>query len=231
MADRFFTPSPLAPGELVLDGPEAHHLVAVRRFAAGDRVTLFNGDGREYPAEVVAVGKRSATLTVLAAVEADRELGFPLVVAAALPKGDRTDFLVEKLTELGVTRFVPLATARSVVVPKDSTVEKFRRAVIEASKQSGRNVLMAVGPPARWGEFVRSAGLPAARLLLQPGGEAFPGPPAGGAALAVGPEGGFTEEEVAAAVAAGWRPVTLGPRVLRVETAAVAAAAWATLRD
>src|SRR5687768_11209096 len=117
MADRFHTPAPLAPGEFVLDGPEAHHLAAVRRFGPGDRVTLFNGDGREYPAEVVSVGKRSVVLNVLAAVEADRELGFELAVAAALPKADRADFLVEKLTELGATRFVPLVTARSVVVP------------------------------------------------------------------------------------------------------------------
>ncbi len=224
MADRFFTPQPLAPGEVALDGPEAHHLAVVRRFGPGDRVTLFNGDGREYPAEVVAVGKRSATLAVLAAVEADRELGFPLVVAAAPPKGDRADFLVEKLTELGATRFVPLVTARSVVVP--TGMEKFRRAVIEASKQCGRNVLMAVDPPTRWAEFVRSADLPAVRLVLHPGRGALPESAAGGAAVAVGPEGGFTADEVAEAVAAGWGPASLGPRVLRVETAAVVAAAW-----
>jgi 16S rRNA (uracil1498-N3)-methyltransferase len=228
MADRFFTPQPLAPGEVALDGPEAHHLAAVRRFGPGDRVTLFNGDGREYPAEVVAVGKRSATLAVLAVVEADRELGFPLLVAAALPKGDRADFLVEKLTELGATRFVPLVTARSVV-PKESAVEKFRRAVIEASKQCGRNVLMAVDAPVRWAKFVRSADLPAVKFVLHPGGGALPESAAGGAAVAVGPEGGFTAEEVSEAVTAGWRPASLGPRVLRVETAAVAAAAWFSL--
>lgn len=228
MADRFYTPHLLAPGDFVLDGPEAHHLASVRRFGPGDRVTLFNGDGREYPAEVVAAGKRSVALTVSPAVEADRELGFELVVASALPKGDRADFLIEKLTELGATRFVPLVTERSVVLPKESAVEKFRRAVIEASKQCGRNVLMAVDPPARWGAFVRSVGLPAVRLVLHT--EGGPSPPAedvrAGVAVAVGPEGGLTAAEVAEAVAAGWRPTTLGPRVLRVETAAVAAAAW-----
>jgi 16S rRNA (uracil1498-N3)-methyltransferase len=158
-------------------------------------------------------------------VAASRELGIELVVASALPKGDRGDFLVEKLTELGATRFVPLVTARSVVVPKGNAVEKFHRAVIEASKQCGRNVLMAVDPPARWGEFVRSA-LPAVRLVLHTdGGVPFPGAAGAGVAVAVGPEGGWTPEEVAEATAAGWTAATLGPRVLRVETAALATVA------
>ena len=122
MADRFFTADPLGPGEYVLSGPEAHHLAAVRRFAPGDRVVLFNGDGHDYPAEVISVGKKSVVLTILEAVVADRELGFPLVVGSVLPKGDRADFLIEKLTELGVTRFVPLITARAVVQDRKSVV-------------------------------------------------------------------------------------------------------------
>src|SRR5262249_47518234 len=150
---RFYTPDPLGPGEYTLAGADAHHLAAVRRFAPDDRVILFNGDGREYPAEVVATGKRSVVLNVLGSQAIDRELGFPLVVGSALPKGDRADFLVEKLTELGVSRFVPLVTARSVVHPKESAVEKLTRAVIEASKQCGRNRLMAVDVPQRWEAF------------------------------------------------------------------------------
>ena len=107
MADRFYTSDALGPGEHILTGAEAHHMLAVRRFAPGDAVTLFNGDGNEYPAEVVAAGKKAVTLRVLRAAPADRELPFPLVVASALPKGDRADFLIEKLTELGVSDFVP----------------------------------------------------------------------------------------------------------------------------
>jgi 16S rRNA (uracil1498-N3)-methyltransferase len=228
MSDRFYTDDPLGPGEYVLTGPEAHHLAAVRRFAPGDRVTLFNGDGREYPAEVVSAGKRSVVLNVFPAVAADRELPFFLCVASALPKGDRADFLVEKLTELGLTRFVPLVTARSVVVPKANVVGKLTRAVIEASKQCGRNRLMVVEEPWAWAEFVGRDDLTADRYLLHPVGPGLPAAaPAGGAAIAVGPEGGFTDEELAAAAAAGWQRASLGPRVLRVETAAVAAAAWA----
>ncbi len=224
MADRFYTPDPLGPGEYVLTGPEAHHLAQVRRFAEGDAVTLFNGDGREYPAHVLSASKRAVTLTVLAPVEADRELAFPLVVGSALPKGDRADFLIEKLTELGVTRFVPLLTTRAVVQPKSSVVEKFTRVVIEASKQCGRNRLMQIDPPRKWSDFVSRTDLPGARVVLHTG----PGlaqVSAKGGTVAVGPEGGFTAEEVAEAVACGWAVASLGTRVLRVETAALAAAA------
>jgi 16S rRNA (uracil1498-N3)-methyltransferase len=227
VSDRFYTADPLGPGEYALAGPEAHHLAAVRRFAPGDRVVLFNGDGNDYPAEILSVGKRAVALTVLAPVAVDRELPFPLVVGSALPKGDRADFLIEKLTELGVTRFVPLLTARAVVQPRPAVVEKFARAVIEASKQCGRNRLMAVDAPQKWEAFVARADLPAARLVLHPGpGLASLGAP-GGRAVAVGPEGGFAPEEVALAAEKGWLAASLGPRVLRVETAAVVAAALA----
>ena len=223
MADRFYAPDLTGPGEFVLAGPEAHHLATVRRFAPGDRLTLFTGDGFDYPADVVAVGKKAAVLNVLPPVAVDRELPLPLVVASALPKGDRTDFLVEKLTELGVTRFVPLVTARSVVVPKSA--EKFGRAVVEASKQCGRNRLMTVDPPRSWAEFLRLADLPAARVVLHTGPGLAPLSGEGGIAVAVGPEGGFTDDEIGQAIPVGWTTASLGPRVLRVETAAVAAAA------
>jgi 16S rRNA (uracil1498-N3)-methyltransferase len=234
MSDRFYVPAPPPAGEFVLTGPEAHHLAAVRRFAPGDRVVLFTGDGNEYPAAVLSVGKKQVALSVFAGVPVDREVGFRLEVAAALPKGDRGDFLVEKLTELGVTRFVPLVTARAVVRPGASRVAALRRAVIEASKQCGRNLMMRVEEPAAWEAVVKAGDLPGRRLILHPGAKYLtPQPPSlrekgekdQGVIVAVGPEGGFTDDEVAAAVAAGWERVSLGPRVLRVETAAVAAAA------
>jgi len=231
MADRFYTPDALVPGEYVLTGPEAHHLAAVRRFGPGDRVVLFNGDGRDHPAEVVAADRKRSLLNVFPAVAADRELPFPLEVAAALPKGDRGDYLVEKLTELGVARFTPLVTDRTVVHPKEARLEKLQHAVIEASKQCGRNVLMRVAPLTSWAAFRASAELPAVRLLLHTSGERVSvnavGP--GGVVIAVGPEGGFTNAEVT--TAEGWVRVGLGPRVLRVETAAVVAAGWFALHS
>ena len=148
-------------------------------------------------------------------------------MAVPLPKGDRAQFLVEKLTELGATSFVPLRTRRSVVHPRETRLDKLQRSVIEASKQCGRNVLLQVGPLTDWERYCRGENLPALRLLAHPGGSAPPGRGASDVALAVGPEGGFTDDEVALAEAAGWQLVGLGPRILRAETAAITAMAVA----
>ncbi len=226
MADRYFIDTALSLGVVDLDGPEAHHLATVCRVRPGDAVCLFNGDGHEYPARVVEVAKRSVTLEVTAVESPPREVGYRLEVAAPLPKGDRAQFLLEKLTELGVTSFTPLQTVRSVVQPREAKLEKLQRHVIEASKQCGRNVLLQVQPLIEWKTFCESPVLPPLRLMAHPNAErGTQSAERGDIVFAVGPEGGFTEEEIAQALAAGWRPVTLGPRILRIETAALALAA------
>ncbi|MFO0935845.1 MAG: RsmE family RNA methyltransferase [Gemmataceae bacterium] len=225
MADRFFTPQPLGPGSIELEGDEAKHLAAVRRFGVGDRVFLFNGDGREYPALVSNVAKRNVTLQVESALEPRRERPDPLTVAAAIPKGDRCDFLIEKLVELGVGSLIPLITERSIVIPKPEKAEKWERAVIEASKQCGRNVLMKIEPPLAWDALMNRPQLPASRFVLHTGPD-LPAltPTRGEVIIAIGPEGGLTPREVDLARESGWQPRSLGPRVLRMETAAIAAA-------
>ena len=241
MAERFYVNCPLALGLVEIEGPEAHHLAAVCRARPGQRVCLFNGDGHEYPSEVVATSKRSVTLKVLSLATPPRELGFPLQVAVPLPKGDRAQFLAEKLTELGVTAYIPLRTQRSVVHPSESKMDKLERYVIEASKQCGRNVLMRIDQLTAWDTYCRRGDLPPTKIVAHPGcGTGFQSCLAGndrigilsrrqasGVALAVGPEGGFTDEEIDQARSAGWQVVGLGPRTLRVETAALALAAWA----
>jgi 16S rRNA (uracil1498-N3)-methyltransferase len=227
MAERFYVNRALAAGPIALQGPEAHHLATVCRLRPGDRVCLFNGDGREYPAEIIAVARRSVELQVLTVEERRRELGFRLEVAAPLPKGDRAQFLLEKLTELGATVFVPLQTERSVVHPRETKLEKLQRYVIEASKQCGRNVLLRVEGLTNWESYCRRADLPELRILAHPCAASEMRPSRCDVAVAVGPEGGFAENEVALARAAGWRPVGLGPRILRVETAALALAVLA----
>lgn len=224
MADRFYTNSPLGPGQSVIQGPEAHHLATVLRARAGDAVCLFNGDGAEYPGIVVEVAKKHIVVEVTGRDTPPRELGWHLEVAVPLPKGDRGDFLMEKLTEIGVTDFVPLRTRRSVVHPRATARDKLERAVVEASKQCGRNVLMRVHEIANWDDYCRRRDLPAKRLLAHPGGDSLTIASAGDVAIAVGPEGGFTEEEVALAGTCHWQWIGLGPRILRVETAALALA-------
>jgi 16S rRNA (uracil1498-N3)-methyltransferase len=226
MSDRFFTPQPLGPGLVTLDGDEAKHLGTVRRFGPGDRVTLFNGDGNEYPAVITDAGKRSVALTIDAVESPNRERPFPLTVASAIPKGDRGDFLIEKLVELGVTTFIPLITERSVVIPKPDKREKWERAVIEASKQCGRNVLMSVDDPSPWDGLLQRFTNVTNRFVLHTGPDLAPLTRLNEAALiAIGPEGGLTESELSAAVKAGWQLRSLGPRTLRMETAAISAAA------
>ena len=227
MADRFYLNCPLAPGPVVLTGSEAHHLATVLRARPGDAVSLFNGDGAEYPAVVAEIGKKQVLLEVTERSVRKRELGFTLAVAAPLPKGDRGDFLIEKLTELGVTEFVPLMTRRSVVQPTETRLGKLTRVVIESSKQCGRNVLMSIGDLTAWEDYVSRLDLPRHRIVAHPGGMALAGRAGTDVAMAVGPEGGFTDEEIAAARGAGWQVVGLGPCILRVETAAIALAVLA----
>lgn len=221
MSDRFYVNCLLQPGLVAVAGPEAHHLRTVCRLRPGDQVCLFNGDGHEYPAEVVDSERHRVTLEVRGVATPAREVGFRLEVAAPLPRGDRGQFLVEKLTELGVTVFVPLRTQRSVVHPADNRLEKLQRYVIEASKQCGRNVLMQVESLADWTNYCRRERLAPIKILAHRGGMARKWTPAEDTVLAVGPEGGFSEEEIALAQAAGWFLLDLGPRILRIETAAL----------
>jgi len=226
MAERFYTNSALAVGSVLLQGPEAHHLATVCRFQTGDRVVLFNGDGCEYVSEVVSIGRKQAELRILGCDKPQRELGIRLEVASALPKGERADFLIEKLTELGVTAFVPLRTQRSVVHPRETKLDRLQRTVIEASKQCGRNVLMQIHALTDWNDYCRDRNLPARKLLAHPAGLALESNlRCCDVCIAVGPEGGWTTEEIEQAAHAGWEMVSLGPTIFRIETAALALAA------
>lgn len=229
MSERFYIDMDLAPGEVELVGPEAHHLATVCRLRTDDEVTLFNGRGEQYPARILQASKRVVLLKVNAIEAAVRETPFPLEVAVSFPKGDRADFLVEKLTEVGVTRLIPLQTARSVVHPRETKLERLHRQVIEASKQCGRNRLMEIGELATWESYCVSSSLPKYRVLAHPSGSPWTGIPASEpSVIAVGPEGGFTEDEVKVAIGHGWKPISLGPRILRVETAAIVLAGLLT---
>ena len=219
---------------------------------------MFDGSGAEFTARLERVGRTEVELAILCREEVNRELALELTLGAALPKGDRAKWLVEKAVELGVKRVVPLVTARAVARAGPLALARLRRTVIEASKQCGRNRLMEIAEPQGWPDFLAATQSTALRLVAQPEGQPSASkaaaaralsdselsqseavhqgpylPPGEGmgegrlatdaaaAALAVGPEGGFTPDEVSMATAAGWRPVSLGPRILRTETAAI----------
>jgi 16S rRNA (uracil1498-N3)-methyltransferase len=230
---RFFYPAlpPSPAGEIDIGGPEAHHMIRVRRLGEGDRVLLFDGTGREAEAEIVAVGRRAVRLALRAPGGAGRELSTRVVLGVAPPKGKRMQILVEKATELGVAAIFPLVAARTVVLPRareEAKIEKWRKTTIEAAKQSGRGRLPDLLPAQSFDEALAIEA--ARRLILDPGPRARPirelfaaGAPS--VLLLVGPEGGFTAEEVERAIAAGFEAACLAPTILRVETAAIAALA------
>jgi 16S rRNA (uracil1498-N3)-methyltransferase len=234
MPHRFYLTDLPETGAAVLDGLEAHHLLHVLRASVGEVVELFNGKGLVASAEVVKAGRRDVELRVL---ESRHETApaRQVIIGTAVPKGDRFDWLIEKATELGVTKIVPLTTERSVVDPRDSKLDKLRQTVIAACKQSGRNHLLELAPVTPWGQFVRETLGPSHSFIAHPGPDA----PAMSSALlgdhsqitfAIGPEGGFTDGEVAMAIEHQVRPVSLGPLILRIETAAVALAASVMMR-
>jgi len=234
MSDRFFASHPITAGRVVLDGPEAHHLLHVMRAKVGQRVTLFDGSGAEFDAEIVKCNRTDVELRIETRRDVDRELPFELVVGVSLPKGDRQKWLVEKLTELGVSELVPLETERGVAQPTDSALDRLSRSVVEAAKQCGRNRLMRIAKPQAWGEWAGAeiAESSTRRLIARPDGASLATQEVSRplhSRLAIGPEGGLTDCEVDAAVAAGWQSVNLGRRILRVETAAVALAAVVAL--
>jgi len=237
MAQRYFSQSPLAGDRALLAGPEAHHLVHVMRAGPGDCVVLFDGSGAEFDAVVERPGRNEVLLRLTARREVDRELHVEITLGVALPKGDRQRWLVEKAVELGVRRLVPLATERSVAQPVERALRRLQRTVIEASKQCGRNKLMEIPGAQGLADYIASPDPGSLRLLAHAPArpesdpqQTSPPPcvletPTGsanrGVYLAVGPEGGFTDGEVATAEASGWRLVDLGRRTLRVETAAL----------
>ena len=235
MSDRFFSSTPITTERVTLDGPEAHHLLHVMRAAAGEPLTLFDDSGAEFAAVVETIRRSELIVCIIERRDVNRELPFSLTVGVALPKGDRQKWLIEKLTELGVTTLVPLITERGVAQPTAGAAERLTRAVIEAAKQCGRNRLMQIAKPQAWGDWIAQVGdLSSAtrRFVSHPGGmpltetDLYPPQPT---SLAIGPEGGLTDAEVAAARSAGWQQVSLGPRILRVETAAIALAAAVAL--
>ena len=230
-APRFFAPVDLALGaEIRLPDRAAHHL-AVLRLRGGDGVTLFNGRGGEFAAELVRLSAGQAWARVLTGCDPERESPLCVALAQCVSSGDRMDTTLQKSTELGVRRIVPLASERSVVRLSGDRAEKrvahWRNVVIAACEQCGRNRVPEVAGITGIEAFLHDEDPGDLRLLLDPEADRalreLPRPEK--VSLLVGPEGGLTERERASAERAGYVPVRFGPRVLRTETAPLAAIA------
>jgi 16S rRNA (uracil1498-N3)-methyltransferase len=232
MSERFFSAQPIAGPEALLAGDEAHHLAQVMRAKVGDEVVLFDGSGAEFPARVAAIGRKEARLAVLGRREVDRMPRRRVTLGVALPKGERQKWLVEKITELGAAMLVPLVTAHGVAQPTDAACERLARAALEAAKQCGRNRLLEIAAPIDARQWFAQAPATALRLIAHPpeadSAAPFPAIDRDEVFAAIGPEGGFSQDELAAAQEHGWQRVSLGERILRVETAAIALAALLT---
>ncbi|MCH2181837.1 MAG: 16S rRNA (uracil(1498)-N(3))-methyltransferase [Mariniblastus sp.] len=229
MANRFFVKPPVAD-RCLITGESAHHMINVMRMKAGDSVTLFDGTNREYQGSITELDRKSVTISIQSVNEVSREPEVRSTLAVAFPKGDRQKFMIEKLVELGVNKLVPLLTERSVVKIQPRSMEKIERWIEEASKQSGRNQLMQVEPAVSFKDWIQRP-TEGPRFLADPRAPqasvtdaARRAQTAKSVSLSIGPEGGFTSQEIEDAGRAGWAPLRLGTTTLRIETAAIAAA-------
>ena len=225
MAERFFVETAIASTQVVLTGDEAHHLARVMRASVGDLLWLFDGSGIDYQARIVSLRKQAVELEIVHK-QPGRVGHQQLSLAVALPKGDRQHWLVEKLTELGVGKLIPLQTERSVASAAQAK-ERLKRWSIEACKQCQRSDLLEIAPPTSLSELIAQTDEQTQKFVAHPGGEPLTTiRPQTSSLLAIGPEGGFSDDEVALLQTAQFAQVSLGSLILRVETAAIAAAVW-----
>jgi 16S rRNA (uracil1498-N3)-methyltransferase len=233
---RLYVAERLGTGvELRLGDDAARYLGRVLRLRAGETVHAFNGDDGEWSATIAKIGRDRVTLLVQGTVETETESQLEIHLVQGISRGERMDFVVQKATELGVDRITPVLTDHGVVKLDNKRAEKRRlhwqRVAESACEQSGRLSPPRVDAPQLlngWFGAVRAAGRK--DLILVPGaGRSLKdvGAPAAGLCLLIGPEGGFSEREHDDAQLAGFEAVSLGPRILRTETAAVAALAIA----
>jgi 16S rRNA (uracil1498-N3)-methyltransferase len=230
MAPRFYLDAPLRAGSVcTLSEDAAHHAIHVLRLREGEEVSLFNGRGGEYAARIASIQRLRISIDLLEHRQVEREAPLRVTLVQGVSAGEKMDSTVRKAVELGVAEIQPLLATRSVARPKgeraDSRRAHWQKVVIAACEQCGRNRIPAVQPLTSVEDYKPGEGM---KVLLSPQAklkfsEAIKASTA--FILAAGPEAGFTAQEEAAFVAAGFVPVSLGPRVLRTETASVAALA------
>lgn len=230
---RFFCPQALAIGAIIhLPEAVAHH-VQVVRLAPGAAITLFNGEGGEYTATLVSIEKKRVSAELKVFTPRTVELPYAVTLAQALPEASKMDWIIEKAVELGAAAILPLSSQRCVVRLTSERAEKklahWQAIIVSASEQSGRNRLAQLGPLSDFQSWIGQQDMHRRIILTPRAGQSLADwakhQPPQAVTLMVGPEGGFSEAEEAAALAHGALALSMGPRILRTETAALAALA------
>jgi len=228
---RIFANTPFVSGQQVrLEGQVAHYLGKVLRLTQGNALTLFNGDGLEYSASIEAVAKHHVDVMIGASQQPGTESPLNTLLGLGISRGERMDYAIQKSTELGVSRIAPLFTTHCEVrlnaERQDKRVEHWQQIAISACEQSGRVKVPEILAPMSLADFVQQCNEQVKLVFDLDEAASLSGPrPSGGVALLIGPEGGLAPEEINLAREAGFQGVRLGPRVLRTETAPVAALA------
>ena len=233
---RFYVPRQAVKGNMItMRGPEAHHAVDVMRLSKSDEVVVFDGTGKEYHGTIKEISDKSLSIDITSTEEIVIEEAFSITLIQAVTKKDKMDYIVEKATELGVASIIPVFTDRTVPKWDESKMAahaaRWQKIANEASKQSGRVRVPSVGKVASFNEIIKiSSGCDLALIAALskdsvPLKKALNGFKDGSLALAIGPEGDFTPDEVAAARTAGFKLISLGRNVLKSDTAGLAALA------
>ena len=234
MTRRYFLPDfPPNGVPISLPPPESMHAIKVMRVQVGESFQVFDGRGRQADATVVNVSRNDCQIRLDSPEWVDREPKRKVSLAIAMPKPDRCRELIERLSELGVTRVTPIHAERTQRSPSANLIEKLRRAVIESCKQSNRNVLMEITDPLTLNSYLHDysnnsdLSLPI-QWIAHPDGQPVQSlsiPSSDPVSILIGPEGGWTDQEIANSISAGFQKVGLGKRIYRIETAATYLAA------
>lgn len=227
---RVYVESPVAAGKrVVVEGSAANHIARVLRLRSGDALTVFDGSGGEFGARIEEFRKEAVVVTVEEHRPLDRESPLPLTLIQGISRGERMDWVIQKATELGASRIVPVFTKRSVVRLDEKQAQRklqhWRAIAVAACEQCGRNRIPDLAAPLDFFDALHLDSTPT-RLLLSPTGDLRIDDlkdVGTGITVLIGPEGGLEDIEQESAIAAGFQAVRLGPRILRTETAAIAA--------
>ena len=226
---RFYTPSTLqVDDEIELDAQLSHYINNVLRLKQADPIVLFNGDGNEYSAEVLSITKKQVVVIINSQLSMSSESPLHIHLAQGVSKGDRMDFALQKSVELGVNEITPVINERCAVKRSADRWQKkhqqWQKIIISACEQSGRNVLPTLHQPVSLNKWLGQS-TEQKKVMLTPGSSKYMSSltrPVHGFRLLIGPEGGLSEQEVYTCEQTGFDSVTLGPRILRTETATFA---------